>query len=119
MQRLRTGLLPGRTNMRRLVRSSRLAIIILGLTAAGAAAQNKPAQPIKLGDSGDIQAVTGEDEHPLSITGFGVGGYSYDGRTGSNSAAAGKLAASLFRELTDNLYVFGQLTTSISNEEGG
>jgi hypothetical protein len=104
--------------MRGLARSSRLAIIILGLTAAGAAAQSQPDQPVKLGDSGDIQ-VSGEDEHPLSITGFGVGGYSYDGRTGTNSAAAGKLAASLFRELTNNLYVFGQLTTSISDEEGG
>ena len=29
---------------------------------------------------------------------------------------AGKIAVSLFRELTDNLYVFGQLTTSISDE---
>src|SRR5262249_59786129 len=36
-----------------------------------------------------------------------------------NSSAAGKVAVSLFRELTDNIYVFGQLTTSISNEEGG
>jgi Putative beta-barrel porin-2, OmpL-like. bbp2 len=105
--------------MRGLGRSSQLAIIILGFTAAGAAAQSQPDQPIKLGDSGDIQVVSGEDEHPLSITGFGVGGYSYDGRTGTNSAAAGKLAASLFRELTNNLYVFGQLTTSISDEEGG
>ena len=105
--------------MRGLVRSSRLAIIILGFTAVTAAAQNQPDQPIQLGDSGDIQAVTGEDQHPLSITGFGVGGYTYDGRTGNNSASAGKLAASLFRELTDNLYVFGQLTTSISDEEGG
>jgi hypothetical protein len=105
--------------MRGLVRSSRLAIIMLGVTATAAAAQNQPDQPIKLGDSGEIQAVTGEEEHPLSITGFGVGGYTYDGRTGHNSASAGKLATSLFRELTDNLYVFGQLTTSISDEEGG
>jgi hypothetical protein len=105
--------------MRGLVRSSRLAIILLGVTATGAAAQNPSDQPIKIGDSGDIQTVTGEDEHPLSITGFGVGQYTYDGRTGVNSASAGKVAVSLFRELTDNLYVFGQLTTSISDEEGG
>ena len=45
-----------------------------------------------------------------------MGGYTYDGRTGDNSAAAGKIAVSLFRELTDNLYVFGQLTTSLSDE---
>jgi hypothetical protein len=55
----------------------------------------------------------------LGISGFGVAGYTYDGRTNDNSFSAGKVAVSLFRELTDNLYVFGQLTTSISNEEGG
>ena len=59
--------------------------------------------------------MTGEDQHQLSITGFGVGGYTYDGKTHDNSLAAGKVAVALFRELTDNLYVFGQLTTSISD----
>lgn len=101
-----------------LVRSGRLAILILGLTAGRAAAQGKPDQPVHLDDSGDIQPLAGADEHTLSISGFGVGGYTYDGRTGDNSASAGKIAVSLFRELTDNLYVFGQLTTSISAEGG-
>jgi hypothetical protein len=105
--------------MRGLVRSSHLALIILGLTSAGAAAQGKPDRPVKLDDSGDLQALTGEGEHALAISGFGVAGYTYDGRTNDNSFSAGKVAVSLFRELTDNLYVFGQLTTSISNEEGG
>ena len=45
-----------------------------------------------------------------------MGGYTYDGRTDDNSFAAGKIAVSLFRELTDNLYVFGQLTTAIADE---
>ena len=96
--------------------------VILGFAAGRAVAQN-PApsdQPVTLdAPGGDVQPVTGEDEHQLSITGFGVGGYTYDGRTGDNSAAAGKIAVALFRELTDNLYVFGQLATSISNEGGG
>jgi putative OmpL-like beta-barrel porin-2 len=105
--------------MRGLVRSSHLAIIILGLTAAEAAAQGKPDQPVDLNGTGDVQAITGENEHALSISGFGVGGYTYDGRTKDNSFAAGKVAVSLFRELTDNLYVFGQLTTSLSDESGG
>ncbi|HEY7637245.1 MAG TPA: outer membrane beta-barrel protein [Gemmatimonadales bacterium] len=105
--------------MRGLVRSSHLAIIILGLTAAGAAAQGKPDRPIKLGDSGDLQEATGEERHSLAITGFGVAGYTLDGKTSDNSFSAGKVAVSVFRELTDNLYVFGQLTTSISNEEEG
>jgi hypothetical protein len=105
--------------MRRLVRSTRLAILILGLAAGSASAQRTPDRPVTLEPGGDLQPITGEADHPLSITGFGVGGYSYDGRTGDNSAAAGKVAVSLFRELTDNLYVFGQLTTAISDEEGG
>jgi hypothetical protein len=108
--------------MRGLARSCRLAILILGLaaTTAGRAAAQKPDQPVDLGDQGnDLQPVTGEEEHALAISGFGVGGYTYDGRTGDNSASAGKVAVSLFRELTDNLYVFGQLTTSITDEGGG
>ena len=102
--------------MRGLVRSSQLAIIILGLTAMKVAAQGKPDQPVDLSQDGDLEAVTGENEHPLSITGFGVGGYTYDGQNNANSFSAGKIAVSLFRELTDNLYVFGQLTTSLSDE---
>jgi hypothetical protein len=90
---------------------------ILGLAGGKVAAQNPSDQPITLGNPGeDVQSVTGEDEHQLSITGFGVGGYTYDAKTHDNSAAAGKVAVALFRELTDNLYVFGQLTTSISDE---
>ena len=102
--------------MQGLVRSGHLAIFVLGL-AGTAAAQDDTTQPVTLdAPGGDVQPVTGEDEHPLVISGFGVGGYTYDGRTGNNSAAAGKVAVSLFRELTDNLYVFGQLTTSLSDE---
>jgi hypothetical protein len=104
--------------MRGLVRSSQLAFITLGLSAVGAAAQGKPDQPVKLDESGDIQTVTGEEKHSLAITGFGVGGYTYDGKLNDNSFSAGKVAVSLFRELSDNLYVFGQLTTAISDEEG-
>jgi hypothetical protein len=104
--------------MRGLVRSSHLAFIILGLSAVEAAAQGKPDQPVKLGEAGDIQTVTEEDKHSLAITGFGVGGYTLDGKTNDNSFSAGKVAVSVFRELTDNLYVFGQLTTAISNEDG-
>jgi hypothetical protein len=107
--------------MRGLVRSGRLAILIVGLAGitARAAAQGKPDQPVDLNASGDVEPVTGENEHTLSISGFGVGGYTYDGKTNDNSFAAGKVAVALFRELTDNLYVFGQLTTSLSDEGGG
>ena len=107
--------------MQGLVRTGRLAIIILGLAGitARAEAQGKPDQPVDLGASGDVEPITGENDHALSISGFGVGGYTYDGKTNDNSFAAGKVAVALFRELTDNLYVFGQLTTSLSDEGGG
>jgi hypothetical protein len=108
--------------MQGLLQSGRLAILILGLAAgstARAAAQGKTDQPVDLNASGDVEPVTGENEHALSISGFGVGGYTYDAKTNDNSFAAGKVAVALFRELTDNLYVFGQLTTSLSDEGEG
>jgi Putative beta-barrel porin-2, OmpL-like. bbp2 len=107
--------------MRISVRLSSIAIIAFGLAAAaGRASAQKPDQPVTLDNpGGDVQPVTGENEHALAISGFGVGGYTLDGKTKDNSFSAGKVAVSLFRELTDNLYVFGQLTTSISDEGGG
>ena len=47
--------------MQGLVRSGRLAILILGLAGitARAAAQGKPDQPVDLNASGDVQPVTG------------------------------------------------------------
>jgi hypothetical protein len=65
----------------------------------------------------DLSALTGENQRPLQITGFGVGGYSYDGRTRENSFAASKIAVSLFHELTDQLWFFGQLTTAEDGTE--
>jgi hypothetical protein len=107
--------------MRISVRLRSIAIIAFGLAAAaGAASAQKPDQPVTLDNpGGDVQPVTGENEHALAISGFGVGGYTLDGKTKDNSFSAGKVAVSLFRELTDNLYVFGQLTTAISDEGGG
>ena len=107
--------------MRISVRLSTIVITAIALaTSAGTATAQKPDQPVTLDNpSGDIQPLTGEDRHALTISGFGVGGYTYDGKTNDNSFAAGKVAVALFRELTDNLYVFGQLTTAISNEDGG
>jgi hypothetical protein len=109
--------------MRRLRPYHRITILTLGTllgVAAGAqtaAAQGTPGTPIDLSRPGEEpQPTTGDDEHGLSVSGFGVGGYTYDGKTHDNSAAAGKVAVALFRELTGNLYVFGQLTTSISDE---
>jgi putative OmpL-like beta-barrel porin-2 len=105
--------------MRDLMRSGAIAVAMLGLAAGNLKAQQTRDQPVDLNAPGDdLRAAAGQDEHPLSITGFGVAGYTYDGKTNDNSFGAGKVAVSLFRELTDNLYAFGQLTTSLSDEAG-
>jgi hypothetical protein len=98
-------------------------LLVLGALAGGvpAAAQQQPGdtvdRPIQLGNrSGDL----GEsDRFPLQITGFGVGDYSYAGRTGDNSFAASKVALAVFREITSHAYIFGQLTTALQEPEGG
>ncbi len=71
--------------------------------------------PISLGGGGgpDNLAETG-----LSVTAFGVADYHVDARTSENSFGAGKFAVGLFRELGDYTYVYGQLTTAVT-EEGG
>ena len=68
-------------------------------------------QPINLGNQAED---LDESDFPLHITGFGVGNYSYAGRTGENSFAASKVAVALFREITSRAYVFGQLTTALA-----
>jgi hypothetical protein len=71
-------------------------------------------------DLGNQSADLGEsDRFPLQITGFGVGDYSYAGRTGENSFSASKVAVALFREITGRAYVFGQLTAALAEPEGG
>ena len=72
------------------------------------------------GGGQDLGALTGEDENPLQVTGFGIGRYGYDGRTNENTFAGSKLAVALFRELSDQVWFFGQLTTLLEEpEEGG
>jgi Putative beta-barrel porin-2, OmpL-like. bbp2 len=105
--------------MRVLTRSGAIAILIFGGGAGALGAQATPDQPVDLNAPGNnLQPTSGQDERALAITGFGVAGYTYDGKTNDNSFGAGKVAVSLFRELTDNLYAFGQLTTSISDQAG-
>ena len=97
-------------------------LLLVGLCATATASAQQPAdtldQPIDLGESEDLGEI---DRFPLQITGFGVGDYAYDGRTGENSFAASKVAVALFREITSTAYVFGQLTAALEEpeEEGG
>ena len=63
------------------------------------------------------QDVTFQDTRPLTINGFAVGTYDWDRNAGSNTFAGSKLALSLFRPWSDNLYLFGQLTASLLTDE--
>jgi hypothetical protein len=63
-----------------------------------------------------LESLGQEETSPLQISGYGVGNYSYAGRTRDNSFAASKLAVSLFRELSDHVWVFGQLTTALAED---
>jgi hypothetical protein len=96
-------------------------LLLWGLLGSVPAAAQEPAdtldQPISLG--GQAEDLGEIDRAPLQITGFGVGDYSYAGRTGENSFAASKVAVALFREITSRAYVFGQLTTALEESEDG
>jgi len=72
---------------------------------------------VSAGTAQDLSALTGETASPLQVSGFGVGDYSFAGRTGANSFAAGKLAASFFRELSGSAWFFGQLTAALQPPE--
>jgi hypothetical protein len=82
----------------------------LCLLAAGPARAQTPV---------DLENLTGETQAPVQITGFGVVDGQANGRTGDNSFDAGKLAVAMFRELNEHVWIFGQLTTSVSPPEGG
>jgi len=55
-----------------------------------------------------------DDRSPLVVSGFAVGLGSYDRNLGQNTATGSKLALSLFRPWSDQLYLFGQLTTHLA-----
>ncbi len=99
---------------------------LLALTPVSTRAQQRDTtrsrvETLDLSQSGageGLTDLTAESANPLQVTGFGVGDYTYRGRTSENTFAAGKLAVALFRELSDSFWFFGQLTTALS-EEGG
>lgn len=97
--------------------------LVLPFIAASIFPSNVEAQdrPFPIGGGQDVEALTQEDARELQITGFAVGNYAYAARTGENSFAASKIALSLFRELSDHVWMFGQLTTALEEpeEEGG
>lgn len=105
-------------------RGTRVATVLLlfgGLLGTVPAMAQQPTdtldQPISLGNEPMDLGET--DRFQLQITGFGVGNYSYAGRTGDNSFSASKVGVALFREITSRVYVFGQLTTTLVEPEAG
>ena len=82
-----------------------LCCALLGLAAGAAGAQERE--------------VTFEAPKPVTVTGFAVGSFAWDREQASNSALASKLAVSLFRPWSDNLYLFGQLTTHLAAGDSG
>ena len=92
--------------------------LIMQMAISDAAAQDRP---IDLGAGQSLEQLTGETGLPLQITGFGTGGYTLDGRTNDNTFLASKFATSLFRELSESFWMFGQLTTLLEghHEEAG
>jgi len=80
------------------------------LAAAPLAANNAAAQD---------RDVSLETQPPLVVSGFAVGLGSYDRNMATNSASGSKIALSLFRPWSDHLYLFGQLTTHLEQEDSG
>src|SRR5204863_5010948 len=64
-------------------------------------------------------AFPAEESTPLTISGFAVGSTGYDRNLSQGSALASKLALSLFRPWSDQLYLFGQLTTHLEATDSG
>jgi len=60
-----------------------------------------------------------EETTPLTISGFAVGLGSYDRNRAQSTALGSKLALSLFRPWSDQLYFFGQLTTHLEQADSG
>ena len=61
----------------------------------------------------------GAETNPLVVSGFAVGLSRYDRNLAQSTALGSKLALSLFRPWSDQLYFFGQLTTHVDQAGGG
>src|SRR2546425_818187 len=69
------------------------------------------------GAAQDAKIETGE-ANPLVLSGFAVGLGSYDRNLAQSTALGSKLALSVFRPWSDQLYFFGQLTTHLDQAGG-
>ncbi len=72
-----------------------------------------------LGRAGPAQGLNLEDKTPLTVSGFAVGLAAYDRNLAQNTALGSKIALSVFRPWSDQLYFFGQLTTHLEEADSG
>src|SRR5712664_122391 len=89
-------------------KSARCAVILFALLGGGG--QRGVAQDAKI----DVA-----ETNPLVVSGFAVGLSRYDRNLAQSTALGSKLALSLFRPWSDQLYFFGQLTTHVDQAGGG
>src|SRR3979490_1843143 len=66
----------------------------------------------------DVKIELGET-NPLVVSGFAIGLGRYDRHLAQSAALGSKLALSLFRPWSDQLYFFGQLTTHLEEADSG
>ena len=66
------------------------------------------------GQTGSLEDLTEDTASATRISGFGVAGLQGDTVSGRTRFDAGKLAVGVFRELNEQTWIFGQLTTSVS-----
>ena len=61
--------------------------------------------------------VSFQEARAVTVSGFAVGSYDWDRNARTNTFSGSKIALSLFRPWSDNLYLFGQLTTHLHTDE--
>ncbi len=95
------------------VRVLRTLVLFCGLAPAPLLAQTeKPVEPGAV-SAGATLSLFGEDpSRALSISGFGVGSFTYDGNTDKNSFEPSALAVAFSKVISDRFSAFAQLTTS-------
>jgi hypothetical protein len=89
------------------------AAALFALVALPVAGQEEKPVSTESVSRGSLLPALGEDpSRQLSITGFGVGTYSYNFSTGQNSFSDSALALAFSKVLSDHLSVFAQLTAA-------
>ncbi len=89
-----------------------LSLLFALIAASPAMAQEKPVSPESVGSPGPIPLLEEDASRRLSITGFGVGSFTYQFATDRSSFGDSALAVAFSKAISDRLSVFAQLTAS-------